>query len=80
MFCEYKYKCEAGHKEEGGTKRDEGGEEEKRHRFSAVELAKALHNTKIFRLINIYRVFFFTGPTQKSSKNGTGPPQYRNMT
>ena len=39
IYFEYKYKCEAGHKEEGGTKRDEGGEEEKRHRFSAVELA-----------------------------------------
>ena len=28
----------------------------------------------------IYRVFFFTGPTQKSSKYGTGPPQYKKMT
>ena len=27
-----------------------------------------------------YRVFFFTGPTQKSSKYGTGPPQYRKIT
>ena len=27
-----------------------------------------------------YRVFFLTGPTQKSSKYGTGPPQYRKMT
>ena len=30
--------------------------------------------------IAIYRVFFLTGPTQKSSKYGTGPPQYRKMT
>ena len=26
------------------------------------------------------QVFFLTGPTQKSSKYGTGPPQYRKMT
>ena len=27
-----------------------------------------------------YRVVFFTGPTQKSSKYGTGPPQQEKMT
>ena len=28
----------------------------------------------------IYRVVFLTGPTQKSSKYGTGPPQQEKMT
>ena len=29
---------------------------------------------------NIYRVVFLTGPTQKSSKYRTGPPQQEKMT
>ena len=28
----------------------------------------------------LYRVFFLTGPAQKSSKYGTGPPQQEKMT
>ena len=37
----------------------------------------------IFRLQSdefLYRVVFLTGPTQKSSKYGTGPPQQEKMT
>ena len=46
-----------------------------------VGRCKAWHQLEASLSLNIkYRVFFLTGPTQKSSKYGTGPPQYRKMT
>ena len=34
----------------------------------------------LYAIVVNYRVVFLTGPTQKSSKYGTGPPQQEKMT